>query len=318
MNRTDRLTGILIALQGGSRSAGQLAQRFDVSRRTIMRDIDALGEIGVPIVALTGRSGGYSIARGYWLPRLHLSADEATAMLFALKNIGDHRTSPLGEAHRSLLDKIHAVLDPEVRSTAARNLSAMRVHRDHASPQPTVLTSVREAIARETWCTIDYRSPHGSTTRTILPTEVHIASGRWYVAAIDSLREAPRVFRMDRIAAITSSVRPPNAESLVAAVTSSAHAYDHPDHPEIHAELSDRGVLFALDHPDLRESVVRMRAGGEIRFRCPKGELPYYGREFLRLGREIEVLAPSELRQWMLSSVNDMLSHLRSVEHRIR
>ena len=68
MNRSDRMTGILLALQGGRKTAAQLADRFEVSRRTILRDIDVLCEIGVPVISLSGSSGGYELAAGFWMP----------------------------------------------------------------------------------------------------------------------------------------------------------------------------------------------------------------------------------------------------------
>lgn len=280
-----------------------------------MRDIDALGEIGVPIVALAGRSGGYRIAEDYWLPPLQLSADEATALLFALENLGDPDTSPLGEAHRSVVDKLHAILKPEVRTTVVGNLASMRVAREHAAPHSAVLSALRSAMMEQTWCSINHHGSRGSTTRTILPTEIYIASGRWYVAAIDSLRNAKRVFRIDRIAGIQSVPDPINAEAIITRTTAASRAYGHPDHPEIHAVLTARGVALALDHPDLRESVVEVRGGGVIQFRCPPGELPYYGREFFRLGTDIRVLAPPELRSWMLRSLTELQRHIGSHEH---
>lgn len=312
MNRIERLTGILLSLQGGPRSASQLAGRFEVSRRTIMRDIDALGEIGVPVVALPGRAGGYRIAEGYWLSPLQISAEEATALLFALNTVGDPDTSPLGEAHRAVVDKIQAILNADVRTTVARNLSSLRVAREQPAPHATVIAALRTAMAQHSWCAIDYRSPKAQTTRTILPTEVYTASDRWYVSAIDSLRRAMRIFRIDRITAICSSIAPDGAEAIIAEVAASQHHYGHPDHPEVHALLTSRGVQFAMDHPDFREAVIDKGDGGELRFRCPPGELPYYGREFFRLGTDIRVVAPPELQQWMADSLAELLSHVMS------
>ena len=65
MTRTDRLTGIILALQGRRQTAAQLAERFEVSLRTILRDVDALSQIGVPIVALPGAGGGYGLTDEY-------------------------------------------------------------------------------------------------------------------------------------------------------------------------------------------------------------------------------------------------------------
>jgi predicted DNA-binding transcriptional regulator YafY len=61
MNRIDRLTAIILLLQGGRRTASEIARRFEVSRRTVFRDIEALGEIGVPIVTEAGAHGGYTL-----------------------------------------------------------------------------------------------------------------------------------------------------------------------------------------------------------------------------------------------------------------
>src|SRR5690349_2532406 len=99
MRRSDRLTGILIALQGRQHTAAELATRFEVTRRTIMRDIDALGELGVPIVAVTGRKGGFRIAEGFWLPPMQFTRGEASVVLLALDHLADVETSPFGNAH---------------------------------------------------------------------------------------------------------------------------------------------------------------------------------------------------------------------------
>ncbi len=309
MNRTERLTGILIALQGGTRSASQLAQRFEVSRRTIMRDIDALGELGVPVMALAGRLGGYRIADGFWLPPLHLSADEATTLLFALDTVGEAATSPLGVAHRSVVDKLHAALTPNVRIDAARNLASLRVSRDHSVPDAAVLASVRAAASDGTWRRIDYRSPDGQTHRVVLPIAVSTAAGRWYVEAIDSLRKAIRSFRIDRIAAVQSAVPPTDADAIMTHVATGLREYGDLRHPEVRASLTDRGLAWALDHPDLRTSVIQTPAGPTLRFRCPPDELPYFGRELLRFGTDVMIHAAEARRDWTAAHLAELLQH---------
>jgi predicted DNA-binding transcriptional regulator YafY len=80
MNRTDRLLAIVLELQGkGWQRAGDLANTFETSKRTIYRDMLALGEAGVPIVSIPGR--GYSLVEGYFLPPLSFSADESAMLL---------------------------------------------------------------------------------------------------------------------------------------------------------------------------------------------------------------------------------------------
>src|SRR5215475_1446884 len=80
MNRTDRLLAIILELQGkGRQRAEDLAATFETSKRTIYRDIQALGEAGVPVVSIPGL--GYSLMKGYFLPPLSFSTDEATMLI---------------------------------------------------------------------------------------------------------------------------------------------------------------------------------------------------------------------------------------------
>ena len=80
MNRTDRLLAIVLELQGkGRQRAEDLAGTFETSKRTIYRDISALGQAGVPLISVPGR--GYALMKGYFLPPLSFRADEATMLL---------------------------------------------------------------------------------------------------------------------------------------------------------------------------------------------------------------------------------------------
>ncbi|AGA59116.1 putative transcriptional regulator [Thermobacillus composti KWC4] len=85
MRRMDRLVAILIALQQRPETAQSLADKFEVSRRTILRDMQALAEMGVPIWAEPGPAGGFRLMEGYRLPPLQLDSQEALTLLFALR-----------------------------------------------------------------------------------------------------------------------------------------------------------------------------------------------------------------------------------------
>src|SRR6266550_2899561 len=91
MNRMDRMTAILLLLHERGRTractSGELADRFEVSRRTILRDVQALCEIGVPVIALEGVGGGYRLPEDYALTPLPLTANESILMLLALSAI---------------------------------------------------------------------------------------------------------------------------------------------------------------------------------------------------------------------------------------
>ena len=120
MNRTDRLYALveeLRAFSPRSRTAQELAQRFEVSVRTIERDLNALLQVGVPISSTPGPGGGYAIDKTHTLPPVNFTAAEATALAIALSRPG---ASPLAEALRSAVRKVVGVMPADEAEAARR------------------------------------------------------------------------------------------------------------------------------------------------------------------------------------------------------
>ena len=141
MNRTDRLYALVEELRAVAprpRSAPWLARRFEVSVRTIERDLDALRGSGVPIWAEPGRTGGYALDRDRTLPPLALTPDEALAISVALRSA---EGSPFADAARSAAQKVLATLPADVRRTEEQ--LAGRVHRVGEAP-PAVPAAISE------------------------------------------------------------------------------------------------------------------------------------------------------------------------------
>ncbi|MGB3328074.1 MAG: YafY family protein [Thermomicrobiales bacterium] len=304
MRRSDRLTGILIALQGRQRTAADLAERFSVTRRTILRDIDALGELGVPIVSQPGRNGGFRIAEGFWLPPMQFTRDEASVVLLALDHLADAEASPLGEAHRAALDKVRAALGPSLAAEVERGLASLAVRRHDDPVDPATLDLLRAATETATWVRMIYGAPGDRTERIVLPTGVHLSEGRWFVDAADSLREGWRRFLVSRIESIRRAGPPPNAAATLAAA-SLGGAYHADTNPLVEIRLTARGVSLAADHADFRHHLV----GDRITFRCPASELAYYSRELIRLGVDATVVAPTALRILLREHLEALAAH---------
>jgi predicted DNA-binding transcriptional regulator YafY len=305
MNRIDRLTGILIALQAQPRTAQELADRFEVSRRTILRDIDALSQIHVPIVALPGPHGGYRLPPDYALPPVHLSTEEATVMLLALSSLGLSGKSTLGEAYRNTREKLLAALRPDVAAQAMTNLEHLHVVADTEEIDHTLVEALRSAAAGRRWVEIEYARHGAKSRRVVLPEQLYLADGRWYLRAIDSLRRAKRTFRIGRIWRIREAEPPDDAGAVIQFAESEDTDYHHRDNPQIDLRLTRRGIEFARDHPDLRHHL----SGDRVSFRCPEAELSFYARELIRFGTEVEILAPPELKALITTSLRRILEY---------
>lgn len=294
MNRTDRLTGIILALRGGRQTSAQLARRFEVSRRTILRDLDTLGEIGVPVVAVAGVGGGFALPDGYWLPPLQLTGAEATALLLGLAALGPPGESPFGEPRRTAEEKIRAVTPAGTLRATDDALRHIGFAAPLSTPGEATLAALREAIPAGRWLRITYRSPRRVADHDVLPVRLVAADGHWYVDAVSRQAAARRRFRTDRIDALEPIPTPPDADEIVR--IADADDYHAPEHPEVVFRLSGAGAMRAPDAFGVAVRPVPTDDGRwELRFRCPPAELPFYARAVLSLGGDARAVAPAEL-----------------------
>ncbi|TDV41841.1 helix-turn-helix transcriptional regulator [Actinophytocola oryzae] len=201
MNRTDRLYGIVEDLRAAAplrRSARQIAARYEVSVRTIERDISALQQVGVPIYAEPGRRGGYAIDPSRTLPPLNFTPAEAVAVSVALRQATG---SPFARAADSALRKIMAAM-PSTDALAASEL-AERVGFLSSITRPAAIPLIIEnALATRHVLRLSYVDKHGSPSeREVEPVMFLAGDDAWYLVAWCRLREDLRVFRLDRILA---------------------------------------------------------------------------------------------------------------------
>lgn len=297
MNRTDRLTGILLALRNGQRTAAQLADRFEVSRRTILRDLDALGQLGVPVIATPGTGGGFALPEGYWLPPLHLSSAEATAVLLGLAALGPPESSPFGEPRRTAEEKIRAIVHADTLRTTDEALRHVSFDPGLSAPDAGQVETLSRAVRDETWLRIAYRSVRRRADHEVLPLRLVAAEGRWYVDALSREARASRRYRVDRIDAIRMIPTPPDA-GTISIDSDEARPYDHADHPEVALYLTGAGVTRAPDLLGFRIDPTPIDDDHwEIRLRCPVSELPFYARCVLVLGDDCRAAGGLELVQ---------------------
>ena len=213
MNRTDRLYALVEELRAVAprpRSARQLAGRYEVSTRTIERDILALQEAGVPIYAVAGRCGGYVIDKALTLPPLNFTAAEMVAMAVSLAGVGP---TPFASALRSALRKVLAAAPAAQTAEAARLMDRVRLiganGQGSGGPQPTDALAIQEAITARHVLRLDYRDRHDvMTSREVEPVAFAGTRANWYLVAWCRLRDGARAFRLDRIRAAMDTGEP--------------------------------------------------------------------------------------------------------------
>jgi predicted DNA-binding transcriptional regulator YafY len=187
--------------------AAELARRLEVSVRTIYRDLEALGEAGVPVVAQPGAGGGCGILEGYRTRLTGLTAEEAQA-LFLAGIPGPAGELGLGTALAAGQLKLLAALPEELRAQAG--LARQRFHLDvprwferEEGTDPPHLMTVAGALWDDRRLRLAYlRQGRPVVTRTVEPLGLVLKAGVWYLAARTPDRDEPHVYRLSRIAAV--------------------------------------------------------------------------------------------------------------------
>lgn len=202
MNRIDRLTAMILQLQSRRViTAEEIAGHFEISVRTVYRDLSALSEAGVPIVAEAGV--GYSLARGYHVPPVMFTEDEAAALVMGAEITGQVADESLRRSIGAALLKIRSVLPADRRDYVARLERSVGVHlgRRNGTRGGCDLMPMQEAVVRRKCVALHYDAGGRGelSERVVEPLGMVFYSRQWHLIAWCRLRRAMRDFRLDRV-----------------------------------------------------------------------------------------------------------------------
>lgn len=201
MNRINRITAILTQLQSKRIVTAQtIANRFEISLRTVYRDIKSLQEAGVPIGSENGV--GYFIVDGYRLPPIMFTEEEANAMITADKLVNQKNDTSLSKNYTSALIKIKAVLKSQQKEKIELLDSRIRADSKYIiNPKSANLSKIQKAITDFLQLNITYKSIYKNelTKRTVKPLALYFTENDWILIGFCTLRNGIREFRLDKI-----------------------------------------------------------------------------------------------------------------------
>lgn len=202
MNRTDRMMAIVLELQRRKNvRAEDLAAKFETSVRTIYRDVQALCETGVPVVALPGT--GYALEASYFLPPLRFSPEEATMLLLGGKYVADSFDAAYKAAATQATEKIEAAMDATLAARVAELRDAFAFVKLGGDEVPEELAKVRNAMLSRRKVRIRYfgrdRANREPAVRTVHPYSLAHVGSNWYLGAYCESAKDMRNFRLGRI-----------------------------------------------------------------------------------------------------------------------
>lgn len=207
---TTRVLTVLELLQARPQMSGQeIAERLEVSARTVRRYVTMLQDLGIPVEAERGRYGAYRLLPGFKLPPLMFTEDEALALTLSLR-VAQRMSLPVGEAATAgALAKVERVMPPGLRARVRAIQSALVVNAasPYASPASAVVTTFGTAAQSGRRIHIHYQAWNNAMTeRDVDPYGVVYYSGRWFGVGYCHLRRDVRTFRLDRV--VQAELRP--------------------------------------------------------------------------------------------------------------
>jgi predicted DNA-binding transcriptional regulator YafY len=324
--RASRLVQLLLLLQtNGKMTASRLATELEVSVRTIYRDIEALSGAGVPIYAEAGPGGGVRLVDGYRTRLTGLTAEEAEAL--ALSGLpGAASELGLGTVLAAAQLKVDAALPPELRSRAVRMRE--RFHLDapgwFAREEPVPhLAALSRAVWEEQRVEIRYRKRDGEVKRLLDPLGLVLKAGVWYLVALSGRTRSLRTFRVSRVQAVRllhEDAQRPDDFDLAAhwAEASVEFLGSWPTTPVLVRVRSDLVWLIRYVQ-DPRSTQAAMASASEpdadgwVTLTLHFENLEMAGYELMRLGGDLEVLEPVELRSHLAARATQMVERYSSV-----
>ncbi|MCS7459089.1 YafY family transcriptional regulator [Paenibacillus doosanensis] len=296
--KLDRLLAITMLLLNRKRvGAQELAERFEVSLRTVYRDLETLNQAGIPIVSYAGASGGYEIMDQYRLDRQFLSLEELQSIVIGLKGV---RSSLDEQEIGGLLDKVGALLSRTEQGALAQMSQQMIIdmnpwHGGKADKEK--LGILREAARSTKLIRFSYTDSQGeSSERRCEPMSVVLKGYVWYLYGYCLLREDYRVFRLSRIEELhvlseTFVRRPKTLEQL-------GYGWNRsPDTAKIRLVLQFQPRMKPRVQDYYRDADIVTQPDGTLLVTTEQPDEPWLYNMLLSSGTDVKIIEPDSVAQ---------------------
>jgi len=312
-NTATRLITLIFLLQNQpNQKASELAEKLGVSLRTVHRYFEMLDELGIPVYAERGPYGGFSLVRGYKIPPLIFSLEEAVAVYLGTSLVREMWGQLYRDAAQGAMAKLENILPNEQRAEidwARRSLIATSLHRADLSTLSPILEDLRGATRERRRVSAVYQSAANAeaTKRRIDPYALVFRAGLWYLVGYCHLRTAPRTFRVDRIQKLSVL-----SQSFQIPENFDIHKYlenEFKEQPVVRARLqfAPQASYIAASNRVIWESIQENPDGStDVTLAAP--DLPWLASMTLSFANLVTVLEPPELREmvrdWAQATAN--------------
>ncbi|TNE50191.1 MAG: YafY family transcriptional regulator [Deltaproteobacteria bacterium] len=303
--KLDRMLTIIVMLLNRSRiSAKELAEKFEVSVRTVYRDIESINMAGIPILSYPGNNGGFGIMENYKLSHQLLTLDSLCSILSTLQGV--NATLEDAEIDASI-EKLRNLIPQDKAHHLDLHMEQIIVGMEpwaYTSKQKQWIKQIRSAIAQSRLVTIAYRSYSNETsTRLVEPMSLVFKGYTWYLFAYCQLKEDFRVFRISRILDLQLE------DEVFQRRDKSYHEVEEASEkelPTISVTLKFSPQVRARVEDIFDRETIEFGSQGELIVTAQFPEKEWYLSLILSFGEHVEVLGPEKVRQAVAARVQSM------------
>lgn len=296
MQKSQRLILMMMRINAKkSFTVKELADEFGLSTRTIARDLQELGELGVPIYSIQGRGGGYRLLHERLLPPISFTESEAVAIFFACRSLKFISALPFDEGGDSALDKFYHHLPADTKKHIDRLENRIMIWSPYRWMSPEILQTLLSAIMMQKVVSIEYKSSTGVTRRNIQPIGIYASSGFWYCPSFCFLKEDIRQFRADRILSASFDESVSWREDINQLTLLDKPTKTHLEQTELRFTLTMKGVWILESDPRFAPFIRRNEDGsGHAVLHVAEEDLQFYVDQLWKMAEDAQIVGPDE------------------------
>jgi predicted DNA-binding transcriptional regulator YafY len=311
MSKAKRLNEMIMMVNRKKRfTVKELAQEFGISKRTVLRDLQELSEMGVPLYSESGPYGGYQVLNERILPPIAFNEDEATSIFFAIHALRNYISLPFDSEYESIKKKFYLNLSGDVRDTIDNMKDRIDFVSVYQQEEIPYLKQLLAAAIEQKVVIINYETNGKITNRSIQPIGIYANEGKWYCPSYCFFKKDYRVFRCDRIKTVErdettvpidlSNIYLKNRFDLI---NKNSETY------QLHVDLTDKGVEKYKSVNWANIELTKCEDGsGFLRGSISKNDLTFFSNYFITYGEEALIKSPPELVKCIKGKLNTILN----------
>lgn len=308
MSKSKRLLELMMTVNVKRKfTVKELAQEFGVSQRTILRDLQELSELGVPLYSEVGPHGGYQVLKTRVLPPIAFTEEEAVAVFFAVHALRHYSSLPFEAESSSALGKFYSYMPQDVRDRIDQmknRVDFITPTRQAGSPYLSVLLN---AAIQQKVLLIDYESRQKRSNREIQPVGIYTRNGLWYCYAYCFSSGGFRVFRCDRMHSAEPSESEPLDLRHIHLGNRQTESDERQEYVPVYAELTKQGVQSCEAEPWTEPKLhIRQDGTGWLEGNVAGSDIPYFARFFISLGDGVRSIDSPEILKHMKQVLSEL------------